>query len=259
MAEIVKMGKPRSSETQESGTKAPLKDEGSSTEKQDVYDPASSLLKPIAESNTHADRVSEPQHVDESRSSETQETGNKAPLKDEGSSVEKQDVSNPVSFLLKPAAECKTHANQVSEPQHVDEYQMEIKTNPVSSHPDVDLVAQCSHLRFGKYGFNHDLEDKRETGEDSSFRHLFNSLYEKEKEEEVLADNATDEKTSYQIDSTASNYHASSDSETQAAQHEEPSQEDLQMQNLERLITNAMVNISFQNPLCNQKLHLKDI
>ncbi|KAF8115145.1 hypothetical protein N665_0030s0178 [Sinapis alba] len=247
MAEIVKMGKPlhqkkvivpRSSETQESGSKAPLKDEGSSTEKQDVSEPVSSLLKPAAD----ADQVREPQHVDESRSSEMQEGGRKAPLKDEGSSVEKQGVSDPVSSLLKPAAEPKTHADQVGEPQHVDESQMddevpEMKTNPVATHPDLDLAAQCSHLRFGTFGFNDNLEDTQETEEDSSFRHQYSNFYG---EEEEIGDNAaTDEQTSYQIDPTARNDHASSDSEREAAQHEPP-QEDPQMHNLDSFFTNVM-------------------
>ncbi|KAG2315334.1 hypothetical protein Bca52824_018456 [Brassica carinata] len=259
MAEIVKMGKPlhqkkvivpRSSETQESGSKAPLKDEGSSTQKQDVSEPVSSILQPATEPKTHADQVSDPQHVNESRSLETQGSGSKAPLKDEGPS--KRGVSGPASSLLKPSAEPKTHAEQVSEPQNVDESQMddevpETKTNPVAFHPDVDQVAQCSHLRFGTFGlgmgsgqassgFNDILQDTQETGEDSSFRHLNTNFYEGEEEE--LRDDATDE-TYYHIDLTARNDHASSDSEAQAAQHERP-QEDPQMQNFESFFTNLM-------------------
>nr|VDD03995.1 unnamed protein product [Brassica rapa] len=168
MAEIVKMGKPlhqkkvsapRSSETQESGSKAPLKDEGSSTEKQE-----SGSKAPLK---------------DEGSSLEKQEkSGSKAPLKDEGSSFEMQDVSDPVPSLLKPFFfEPKTHADQVSlEPQHVDESQMndevlEAKTNQVAIHPDLDQVAQLSHLRFGSFGligsgrassrFNYNLEDTK--------------------------------------------------------------------------------------------------
>ncbi|KAF3495591.1 hypothetical protein DY000_02054202 [Brassica cretica] len=241
MAEIVKMGKPlhqkkvsvpRSSETQERGSKAPLKDEGSSTEKQE-----SGSKAPLK---------------DEGSSLEKQESGSKAPLKYEGSSFEMQDVSYPVPSLLKPFAEPKTHADQVSEPQHVDESQMddevlETKTNQVVFHPDLDQVAQLSHLRFGSFGligsgrassrFNYNLEDTQETEEDLSFRQHDTNFYGGEEE---LRYNATDEQTSYQIDSTTRNYQASSDSEREAVHHEEPPQEDPYMQNLDSFFTNVM-------------------
>ncbi|CAN7031521.1 unnamed protein product [Brassica rapa subsp. trilocularis] len=249
MAEIVKMGKPlhqkkvsvpRSLETQERGSKAPLKDEGSSTEKQE--------------------RGSKAPLKDEGSSLEKQERGSKAPLKDEGkaplkdegSSFEKQDVSDPVPSLLKPFSVPKTHADQVAFHQHVDESQMddevlETKTNQVAFHPDLDQVAQLSHLRFGSFGligsgrassrFNYNLEDTQETEEDSSFRQQDTNFYGGEEE---LRYNATDEQTSYQIDSTARNYHASSDSEREAAHHEEPPQEDPYMQNLDSFFTNVM-------------------
>ncbi|CAN6900622.1 hypothetical protein HID58_080493 [Brassica napus] len=241
MAEIVKMGKPlhqkkvsvpRSSETQERGSKAPLKDEGSSTEKQE-----SGSKAPLKDGGS---------------SLEKKESGSKAPLKDEGSSFEMQDVSDPVPSLLKPFAEPKTHADQVSEPQHVDESEMDdevlkTKTNQVAFHPDLDQVAQLSHLRFGSFGligsgrassrFNYNLEDTQETEEDSSFRQHDTNFYGGEEE---LRYNATDEQTSYQIDSTARNYHASSDSEREAAHHEEPPQKDPYMQNLDRFFTNVM-------------------
>lgn len=76
MADIVKMGRPlhqkknvavpRSTETQESGSKAPLKDEWPSIQKQVVsYPTSSSLLKPAAESEVPVDQFSEPQHLNE--------------------------------------------------------------------------------------------------------------------------------------------------------------------------------------------------
>lgn len=77
MADIVKMGRPqqqknialpRSSEAQESESKAPLKDEWPSIEKQDVSYPSSSVLKPTAESKMSADQFSESQHLDETKS-----------------------------------------------------------------------------------------------------------------------------------------------------------------------------------------------
>ncbi|CAH8358170.1 unnamed protein product [Eruca vesicaria subsp. sativa] len=184
-------------------------------------------------------------------SSETQESGSKAPFKDEGSSLEKQEVTDPVSSFLKPSAESKTDADQVSEPQHVDDEVPEMKTNPVASHPDVDQAAQCSYLRFGSFdvrigsdqassGFNYNLVYTQEKEKESSFSYLYNNFYGEEEEEEALGDNvATDERKSYQIDSTARNYHASSDSDREAAQHEPP-QEDPQMQNLDNLFTNVM-------------------
>ncbi|CAF2234156.1 unnamed protein product [Brassica napus] len=242
MAEIVKMGKPlhqkkvsvprSSTEKQERGSKAPLKDEGSSLEKQE-----SGSKAPLK---------------DEGSSFGKQESGSKAPLKDEGSSFEKQDVSDPVPSLLKPFSVPKTHADQVAFHQHVDESQMddevlETKTNQVAFHPDLDQVAQLSHLRFGSFGligsgrassrFNYNLEDTQETEEDSSFRQQDTNFYGGEEE---LRYNATDEQTSYQIDSTARNYHASSDSEREAAHHEEPPQEDPYMQNLDSFFTNVM-------------------
>ncbi|KAG5389455.1 hypothetical protein IGI04_030996 [Brassica rapa subsp. trilocularis] len=259
MAEIVKMGKPlhqkkvsapRSSETQESGSKAPLKDEGSSTEKQESGSKAP--LKDEGSSLEKQESGSKDPLKDEESSFETQESGSKAPLKDEGSSFEMQDVSDPVPSLLKPFFEPKTHADQVSEPQHVDESQMndevlETKTNQVAIHPDLDQVAQLSHLRFGSFGligsgrassrFNYNLEDTQETEENSSFRQHDTNFYGGEEE---LRYNATDEQTSYQIDSTARNYHASSDSEREAAHHEEPPQEDPYMQNLDSFFTNVM-------------------
>nr|VDD03988.1 unnamed protein product [Brassica rapa] len=285
MAEIVKMGKPlhqkkvsvpRSLETQERGSKAPLKDEGSSTEKQErgskapLKDEGSSTekqergskapLKDEGSSTEKQERGSKAPLKDEGSSLEKQERGSKAPLKDEGkaplkdegSSFEKQDVSDPVPSLLKPFSVPKTHADQVAFHQHVDESQMddevlETKTNQVAFHPDLDQVAQLSHLRFGSFGligsgrassrFNYNLEDTQETEEDSSFRQQDTNFYGGEEE---LRYNATDEQTSYQIDSTARNYHASSDSEREAAHHEEPPQEDPYMQNLDSFFTNVM-------------------
>ncbi|RID50156.1 hypothetical protein BRARA_H00902 [Brassica rapa] len=285
MAEIVKMGKPlhqkkvsvpRSLETQERGSKAPLKDEGkaplkdegSSLEKQKrgskapLKDKGSSTEKqergskaPLKDEGSSLEKQesgSKAPLKDEGSSFGKQESGSKAPLKDEGSSFEKQDVSDPVPSLLKPFSVPKTHADQVAFHQHVDESQMddevlETKTNQVAFHPDLDQVAQLSHLRFGSFGligsgrassrFNYNLEDTQETEEDSSFRQQDTNFYGGEEE---LRYNATDEQTSYQIDSTARNYHASSDSEREAAHHEEPPQEDPYMQNLDSFFTNVM-------------------
>ncbi|WZZ09124.1 hypothetical protein YC2023_095045 [Brassica napus] len=237
-------------EKQERGSKAPLKDEGSSTEKQERGSKAP--LKDEGSSLEKQESGSKAPLKDEGSSFGKQESGSKAPLKDEGSSFEKQDVSDPVPSLLKPFSVPKTHADQVAFHQHVDESQMddevlETKTNQVAFHPDLDQVAQLSHLRFGSFGligsgrassrFNYNLEDTQETEEDSSFRQQDTNFYGGEEE---LRYNATDEQTSYQIDSTARNYHASSDSEREAAHHEEPPQEDPYMQNLDSFFTNVM-------------------
>lgn len=86
------------------------------------------------------------------RSTEAQESGSKAPLKDEWPSIEKRDVSYPTPSLLKPAAE-----DQFSQPQHLDETHLddkevpETKTNPVASPPDAEQAPPASvssrHLR----------------------------------------------------------------------------------------------------------------
>ncbi|KAG5389447.1 hypothetical protein IGI04_030988 [Brassica rapa subsp. trilocularis] len=237
-------------EKQKRGSKAPLKDKGSSTEKQERGSKAP--LKDEGSSLEKQESGSKAPLKDEGSSFGKQESGSKAPLKDEGSSFEKQDVSDPVPSLLKPFSVPKTHADQVAFHQHVDESQMddevlETKTNQVAFHPDLDQVAQLSHLRFGSFGligsgrassrFNYNLEDTQETEEDSSFRQQDTNFYGGEEE---LRYNATDEQTSYQIDSTARNYHASSDSEREAAHHEEPPQEDPYMQNLDSFFTNVM-------------------
>ena len=70
-------------------------------------------------------------------------------------------------------------------------------------------------------GLNDNSEETKETEENSSFRHPESDFY-REEEEQQLKNAATDEQTSYQIDSTARNYHASSDSETEAAARHEP-------------------------------------
>ncbi|CAA7033475.1 unnamed protein product [Microthlaspi erraticum] len=77
-------------------------------------------------------------------SSETKESGSKAPLKDEWPSLEKQELSYVSSSLLKPYAESKTSNNdQFSESQHLDDTHLddevpETKTNPTVFAPDVD-------------------------------------------------------------------------------------------------------------------------
>lgn len=107
----------------------------------------------------------------------------------------------------------------------------------IPSHLQVH-TSECSHLMFGSFGLglgsgqassglNDNLEETKETQD--NFRHPESDFYGEEEEEEQLKNAATDEQTSYQIDSTARNYHTSSDSETEAAaQHEPPLQEDHQ-------------------------------
>lgn len=74
-------------------------------------------------------------------SSETQESGSKAPLKDAWPTIEKQDVSYLSSSLLKPSAESSSNESQHLDDTHLDDTHLDdevskTKTNPTVSPPD---------------------------------------------------------------------------------------------------------------------------
>lgn len=279
MADIVKMGRPlhqkknvvavppRSTEAQESGSKAPLKDEWPSIEKRDVSYPTPSLLKPAAE-----DQFSQPQHLDETHldDKEVPETktnpvasppdAEQAPpasvssrhlrddddARDSSVNEDENDKVEPHAFEENRgedvSASVATGFQQLTIENEEDHETLTREDEPpviIPSHLQVH-TSECSHLMFGSFGmglgsgqassgFNDNLEETKETEDNSSFRHPESDFYGEEEEEEQLKNAATDEQASYQIDSTARNYHASSDSETEAAaQHEPPLQEDHQ-------------------------------
>lgn len=92
------------------------------------------------------------------RSTEPQESGSKAPLKDEWPSIEKQDVSSyPTSSLLKPSAESKVPADQFSEPQHLNETHLD--DLPVASPPDADEIPPASISNRNFLGDDDDARD----------------------------------------------------------------------------------------------------
>lgn len=278
MADIVKMGRPlhqkknvvavpRSTESQESGSKAPLKDEWPSIEKQEVSYPAPSLLKPSAE-----DQFSQPQHLNETHldDEEVPETktnpvasppdAEQAPpasvssrhLRDDDDARD-SSVNEDENNKVEPHAFEENRGEDVSASVATGFQQLTIENEEdhatltkedkppviIPSHLQVH-TSECSHLMFGSFGMglgsgqassglNDNLEETKETEDNSSFRHPESDFYGEEEEEEQLKNAATDEQASYQIDSTARNYHASSDSETEAAaQHEPPLQEDHQ-------------------------------
>ncbi|CAH8306398.1 unnamed protein product [Eruca vesicaria subsp. sativa] len=274
MADIVKMGlplhqkkvaAPRSTETQESGSKAPLKDEWPSIEKQDVSYPTSSLLKPAAESKVPTDQSSEPQRFEETHfDGNVPETETKPvastpdadqipPASISNRNLVDDDDSRDENNKAEPHAFEENRGEDVSASVATDFQQLTIENEEedretltkedkppviIPSHLQVH-TSECSHLMFGSFGLglgsgqassglNDNLEETKETEDNSSFRHPEADFYGEEEEQEQLRNAATDEQTSYQIDSTARDYHASSDSETEAAQHEPPPQEDHQ-------------------------------
>ncbi|KAF8077109.1 hypothetical protein N665_1061s0011 [Sinapis alba] len=275
MADIVKMGRPlhqknvavpRSTEAQESGSKAPLKDEWPSIEKQDVsYHPTSSLLKLSAESKT----PSQPQHLNETHlddllpKTETNPVTASPPdadqippasvsnrnLLDDDDDDDARDslVNEDENNKMEPHAFEENRGEDVSASVTAGFEKLTIENDEdhetltkeekppviIPSHLQVH-TSECLHLMFGSFGsgqvgsgLNDNLEEIQETEDNPSFRHPNSDFYGEE--EEQLKNAATDEQASYQIDSTARNYHASSDSETEAAaQHESPLQEDHQ-------------------------------
>ncbi|XP_048638152.1 GBF-interacting protein 1-like isoform X1 [Brassica napus] len=263
MADIVKMGRPlhqkknvavpRPTESQESGSKAPVKDEWPSIEKQVVsYPTSSSLLKPAAESEVPVDQFSEPRHLTETHlddlpvASPPASVSNRNLLHDDvddaRDSSEYEDENNkvePHAFEENRgedvSASVATGFEQLTIESEEDHETLTKEDKPpviIPSHLQVH-TSECSHLMFGSFGLglgsgqvgsglNDNSEETKETEENSSFRHPESDFY-REEEEQQLKNAATDEQTSYQIDSTARNYHASSDSETEeAARHEPP-------------------------------------
>ncbi|CAN7109108.1 unnamed protein product [Brassica rapa subsp. narinosa] len=262
MADIVKMGRPlhqkknvavpRPTESQESGSKAPLKDEWPSIEKQVVsYPTSSSLLKPAAESEVPVDQFSEPRHLTETHlddlpvASPPASVSNRNLLHDDvddaRDSSEYEDENNKVEHHAfeenrgeDVSASVATGFEQLTIESEEDHETLTKEDKPpviIPSHLQVH-TSECSHLMFGSFGLglgsgqvgsglNDNSEETKETEENSSFRHPESDFY-REEEEQQLKNAATDEQTSYQIDSTARNYHASSDSETEAAARHEP-------------------------------------
>lgn len=296
MADIVKMGRPlhqknnavpRSSETQESGSKVPLKDEWPSIEKQDVSYPSSSVLKSPAETNMSSQRLDETQLDDDHPETKTNPIG--SPLDadqvrpasvssrnllddsrdsslcdDENNKAERhsyEENGGEISVLCVSLVFCSfflfvhfsevcllfplfsaedvsasvaTGFQQLTIENEEDHEALLKEDKPAVIIPDHLQVhtSECSHLMFGSFGsgigsgqasgLNDNLEETPEAEDDSSFRHPETDYYGEE--EEQLRNAATDEQT-YQIDSTARNYHSATDSETEPAHHEPP-QED---------------------------------
>ncbi|CAN8325097.1 unnamed protein product [Cochlearia groenlandica] len=274
MAEIVKMGMPvgpvhhknvslpRSLETQESGSQAPVKDEWPSIEKQDVSYSLSSLLKPSAESKM-VDQFTESRHLDDTHLNEEISETKTNPIvsppeahqvpsatvcsrnlldDDSRDSLLYEDENNKAEQHAfegnrgeDVSASVATGFQQLSIDDEEDQEESPREDKPAVIIPDHLQVhtVECSHLMFGSFGsgiafgqasgVNVNLEERKETVDNSSFRHPDTDFYEEE--EEQLRNAATDEQTSYQRDSTARNYHASSDSETEAGQHDPPQQD----------------------------------
>ncbi|XP_024005702.1 protein kinase 4 [Eutrema salsugineum] len=240
MADIVKMGRPlyqknvtasRSLETQESGIKAPLKDEWPSIEKQD---PSSSLVKPFAESNISTDQFSESQHL------------NKTHWDDENpiaSPPNAEQVLPPASVSSRNLVDGDSRESSVydDESNNMERHAFEEnggedvpasvatgfqqltidndeehETSPKDDKPAVIIpnhlqvnTSECSHLMFGSFssrigsgqtsGLNETLE---ETQDESSFRHPDTNYYGEEEGQQLMNVTTEKEQTSYQIDST---------------------------------------------------------
>ncbi|KFK28492.1 hypothetical protein AALP_AA7G003100 [Arabis alpina] len=266
MADIVKMGRPvhqknvavpRSSETQESGSKAPLKDEWPSIEKQEVSYPSASVWKPSPESNVSSQHLDETHLDDEHTETKTNPIGShpeahQVPPASVSSRQVLDDDSRDSSVCDDENNNAERHsyedngAEDVSASVATGFQQLTIDNEenhealPKEEKPVVIIpghlqvhTSECSHLMFGSFGsgigtgqasgLNDNLEETPEAEE--SYRHPETDYYVEE--EEQLRNAATDEQT-YQIDSTAQNYHSATDSETEAAHHEhhEPPQED---------------------------------
>ncbi|XP_020874233.1 uncharacterized protein LOC9306140 isoform X2 [Arabidopsis lyrata subsp. lyrata] len=272
MAEIVKMGRPnqqknvalpRSSEAQESGSKAPLKDEWPSIEKQDVFYPSSSVLKPSAESKISADQFSESQHLDETHLDDHHHETKTYPIE----SPPDMDHNPPASVSSRNLVDDDSRDSSVYDDENnkAERYSYEengaedvsasVATGfqqltidneeeqealPRDDKPAVIIpnhlqvhTSECSHLMFGSFGsgigsgqasgLNDKLDEPLEAQDDSSFRHPDTNFYGEE--EEQLRNAATNEQVSYQIDSSTRNYHSATDSETEAVQHEPPQEE----------------------------------
>ncbi|ESQ47352.1 hypothetical protein EUTSA_v10028301mg [Eutrema salsugineum] len=238
MADIVKMGRPLyqknitascSLETQESGSKAPLKDEWPSIEKQD---PLSSLVKPSAEST---EQVLPPASVS-SRNLVDGDSRESSVYDDESNNAERhafeENGAEDVSASVATGFQQLTIDN---DEEHETLPKDDKSAVIIPNHLQVN-TSECSHLAFGSFssrigsgqasGLNETLE---ETQDESSFRHPDTDYYGEEEGQQLRNVTTENEQTSYQIDSTARNYHASSDSETEAAQ-QEPHQEDHQQQ-----------------------------
>ncbi|ESQ47351.1 hypothetical protein EUTSA_v10028089mg [Eutrema salsugineum] len=223
MADIVKMGRPlyqknvtasRSLETQESGSKAPLKDEWPSIEKQD---PLSSLVKPSAESSLSTNQFSESQHL------------NKTHLDDENpiayppngeqvlppASVSSRNLvdgdSRESSVYDDESNNAERHAFEENGAENVSasvatgfqqltiDNDEEHETLPKDDKPAVIIpnhlqvnTSECSHLMFGSFssrigsgqasGLNETLE---ETQDESSFRHPDTDYYGEEEGQQL--------------------------------------------------------------------------
>ncbi|XP_023635328.1 uncharacterized protein LOC17877490 isoform X2 [Capsella rubella] len=131
-------------------------------------------------------RPQQQNNIDVPRSSKAQESRNKAHMKDEWPSIEKQDVSHQSSSVLKPAAESKMSANQFSESQHLDETLLdnrhqETTTYPIGSPPnaDHDLPASVSSKNL----VNGDSRDPSDCSDENN--KVKSHLYEENGAEDV--------------------------------------------------------------------------
>ncbi|XP_010439897.1 PREDICTED: uncharacterized protein LOC104723267 isoform X1 [Camelina sativa] len=268
MADIVKMGRPqqqknialpRSSEAQESRTKAPLKDEWPSIEKQDVSHQSSSVLEPAAEGKMSADQFSESQHLDEthqetktypiepppnadhnppasvsSRNLADDDSRDSSVCDDENNKAERHSYEENGAEDV--SASVATGFEQLTIDNEEEQEALPKEDKPAVIIPNHLQVhsSECSHLMFGSFGsgigsgqasggLNDNLDEPLEAEDDSSFRHPDTNFYGEE--EEQLRNPATNEQVSYQIDPSTQNYHSPTESETEAVQHEPPQEE----------------------------------
>ncbi|KAL1200684.1 GBF-interacting protein 1 [Cardamine amara subsp. amara] len=244
LAEIVKMGTPkqqknvvlpRSSEAQESGSKAPLKDEWPSIEKQDVSYPSANAWKPSAESKMSAEQFSESQHLDETHLDDHHQ---EAKTNEVGSPPDADNIS-PASVSSRNLLDDDSRESSVCE----DENNNKAERHSYEENGDEDVSASVAtgfqQLTIDNEeeqealpkedkacgsgqasGLNDNLDEPLEPEDDSSFRHPETNFYGEE--EEQLRNATTNDQASYQIDSSARNYQSATDSETEAVQHEPP-------------------------------------
>lgn len=262
LADIVKMGTPneqknvvlpRSSEAQESGSKAPLKDEWPSIEKQDVSYPLANAWKPSPESKT--EQFSESQHLDDHHHHQAEvesppdadhispaSVSSRNLLDDddsrESSVCEDDDDNNKPerhSYEENVDEDVSTGFQQLTIDNEEEQEALQKEDKPVVIIPNHLQIhsSECSHLMFGSFGgsgqassgLNDNLDEPLEPEDDSSFRHPETNFYGEEEEEEQLRNattTTTNDQASYQIDSSVRNYQSATDSETEAVQHEPP-------------------------------------
>ncbi|KAL9817951.1 putative GBF-interacting protein [Arabidopsis thaliana] len=273
MAEIVKMGRPnlqknvalpRSSEAQESSSKAPLKDECPSIEKQDVSYLSSSVLKPSAESKISSDQFSESQHLDETllddihRETKTYPTG--SPPDVDHNPLASVSSRNLVDDESRDSLVCDDENNKAERHSYEENQDEDVSTSVATGFQQLTIyneeeqealpkeekhaviipnhlqvhTSECLHLMFGCFSsgigsgqpsaLNDNLEEPLVAEDDSSFRHPDTNFYGEE-EAEQPRNAVTNEQVSYQIDSSTQNYNSATDSKTDAVQHEPPQEE----------------------------------